>query len=306
MTSEEKQKVIQIASSEEADWNAVTKICEEKYKLKTGKAVDAVRGLDDRMNVNRFVRNQIAKEVDGIQEEVELFAAGDVSKDRKEVLELLNYIRFEPASEKLYSNGMRDKGRGAVKLVHFLMHRKAQEARLIEAEVVALRLYSTSAFKFMNDPLRDDLRHNEDKPCPLAVTTYYASSGAKKLRSQQLHMAGINRVTILWRGMKDLEIADNFMLEGGTELGFMSTTTDLEVAVRYSLSQNSLLFKIVSPDFMSMGADLQWVSAFPAESEILYPPLTYLKPTGRTENINVIIKDQKRSFVVVEVQPTLS
>ncbi len=55
------------------------------------------------------------------------------------------------------------------------------------------------------------------------------------------------------------------------------------VPVRYCLSQKSLIFKIVSTDFMSMGADVGWLSAFPGEAEILYPPLTYLKPTGGTQ-----------------------
>ena len=34
---------------------------------------------------------------------------------------------------------------------------------------------------------------------------------------------------------------------------------------------------------MAMGADVQWLSAFPHEAEILYLPLTYLKPTGRSQ-----------------------
>ena len=34
---------------------------------------------------------------------------------------------------------------------------------------------------------------------------------------------------------------------------------------------------------MERGAPLQWLSAFPGESEFLYPPLTYLKPTGVEE-----------------------
>ena len=69
----------------------------------------------------------------------------------------------------------------------------------------------------------------------------------------------------------------------GVELAFMSTTNDLKVAVRYCLSPHSLLFKIVASDFMSMGADVCWLSAFPDEEEMLYPPLTYLKPTGRSQ-----------------------
>ena len=92
------------------------------------------------------------------------------------------------------------------------------------------------------------------------------------------------------------------MQEGGTELGFMSTTTDLSVAVKYSLSATSLIFKIVPSNFMSAGADISWLSAFPQESEILYPPLTFIEPTGRTETISI----GDYNIFVVEVIPTLA
>ena len=32
---------------------------------------------------------------------------------------------------------------------------------------------------------------------------------------------------------------------------------------------------------MERGADIAFLSAFPGEREVLFPPLTYLKPTGR-------------------------
>jgi hypothetical protein len=82
----------------------------------------------------------------------------------------------------------------------------------------------------------------------------------------------------------------------------MSTTTDIATAVSYCLSSKSLIFKIVTKNGLQRGADLQWVSAFPAEAEILYPPLTYLQPTGRTQVIQV----HKCLFTVVEVNPTLA
>ena len=62
---------------------------------------------------------------------------------------------------------------------------------------------------------------------------------------------------------------------------FQSTTTDLNVAVAYSLSSHSLLFKIRTSGFMQRGADLEYLSAFPSEKELLFPPLTYLKPTDK-------------------------
>jgi hypothetical protein len=63
----------------------------------------------------------------------------------------------------------------------------------------------------------------------------------------------------------------------------MSTTTDLTVALRYSASHSSLVLKLRTTSFMERGADISFLSAFPGEMECLFPPLTYLKPTGRRE-----------------------
>jgi hypothetical protein len=300
MLSEEEKRLIGEAAQSGKSVAAETKLFEPVYKLKTGKPVESALGLEDRMCVDRqHFFALISKGVDGIQEEVEKFSSESADPGAKEVLNLLNYIRFEATSEKEYSNGIRDKGRPPMKLVSFLMHRKAQDAHLNEEEVVALRLYTTMAFKFMNIPLRDDQRHAQGAPCPLAVTTHFAVTGIKKLRALHVESGCIT----LWRGMRNLEVAERFMHDGGTELGFMSTTTNLHVAVEYSKSEHSLLFKIVPPSFMATGADVQWLSAFPGEAEILYPPLTYLRPTGRTEEVSVVCGEQRRNFSVVEVEP---
>mmetsp|Transcript_10622 Transcript_10622/g.26265 ORF Transcript_10622/g.26265 Transcript_10622/m.26265 type:complete len:95 (+) Transcript_10622:3-287(+) len=93
---------------------------------------------------------------------------------------------------------------------------------------------------------------------------------------------------------------------GGTELAFMSTTSDLHIAVSYALSGGSLLFKIIADNFMQTGADLQWLSAFPSEAEVLYPPLTYLKPTGRKQTVRIQREGSPFVFTVVELVPHLS
>jgi hypothetical protein len=82
----------------------------------------------------------------------------------------------------------------------------------------------------------------------------------------------------------------------------MSTTTDIQTAVSYGISRESLIFRIVTANKLQRGAELQWLSAFPAEKEVLYPLLTYLQPTGRTQVIEV---DECR-FTVVEVSPTIA
>jgi hypothetical protein len=315
-----------------------TKIFEPGYMLQTGLPETAARGLEDRMCVQTIrskYYERIAKEVEGIQDEVSELTAGSADSEEvsnvQEIKALLHYIRFEPTSEKRYKNGVRDHGRCSMTLSNFMSDPKVAAAGLSEAEVVAMRLYTTIAFLFMNGPLRDDNRHRRGEPCPLPVTTYFAWNGVKKLRA--LHVG--SGETILWRGMRNREVANCFMQQGGTELAFMSTTSDLNVAVRYCISHQSLIFKIVSTSFMSMGADIQWLSAFPGEAEILYPPLTYLKPTGRTQVIPSLLEvhdlasrirltylclhfyfllsqvvefqryGQKFFFTVVEVQPQL-
>ena len=256
------------------------KYFEPVYKLLTGLPVVATLGLNDRMCVDEEqFHKRMAKGVNGIQEEVDDFASGSTDPYVLEVKSLLHYIRFEATGEKQYTNGVRDLGRGQMMLSNFMENQKARLARLSWAELVAMRLYTTTSFMFMNGPLRDDARYERGEQCPLPVTTHFAWTGIKKLRS--LHVD--SHEMTLWRGMRNLEVADEFMTKGGTELAFMSTTQDLRVAVRYCLSKQALLFKIVSPSFMTIGADVQWLSAFPSEKEILYPPLTFLKPTGRSQ-----------------------
>ena len=95
-----------------------------------------------------------------------------------------------------------------------------------------------------------------------------------------------------------MKAADDFGAKGGCELAPMSTTTDLMVALEYSKSEFPFILKVRSSGFHDRGADISWLSAFPGEKEVLFPPLTYLKPTGRAEVVG--------QCTVVEVTPTLA
>lgn len=105
----------------------------------------------------------------------------------------------------------------------------------------------------------------------------------------------------LWRGMKNLKVADEFLanLRGGTEVAPMSTTSNFRVATKNGMSDDSLLFKIKASSSLQYGAELQWLSAFPGEAEVCYPPLTYLQPTGRLQ----LVKAGGKRFTVCEVVP---
>ncbi len=87
-----------------------------------------------------------------------------------------------------------------------------------------------------------------------------------------------------------------------TQLAPMSTTTDISTAISYSISPQSLIFKILTKNKLQRGADLSFLSAAPTEAEVLFPPLTYLQPTGRTQTIEL----NNHHFTVVEVTPTLA
>ena len=82
----------------------------------------------------------------------------------------------------------------------------------------------------------------------------------------------------------------------------MSTTSDLNIAVKYSRgsSAGALIFMLSVDSFMSLGADLTYLSAFPEEREFLYPPLTFLKPTG---NMYKLVHADNSRFTIIEVEP---
>jgi hypothetical protein len=133
-----------------------------------------------------------------------------------------------------------------------------------------LRRYSTAAFASINNPLREAKRTSAH---PFAVTIFYLAEGIKRLRTVEACRAESQEVSRkcvdLWRGMKHVQAAEDFLASGGTEAGLMSTTSELGVAVAYGASAHSLVFKIHTESFMQRGADISFLSCFPAEAEFL-------------------------------------
>jgi hypothetical protein len=147
-------------------------------------------------------------------------------------------------------------------------------------------------------------------PLPTALlSSRYLQAGRAVVRSvcerNPSQSAGSERArdVILWRGMRDLSTTPAFLARGGTELAPMSTTTDIHVAVQYARAGRggeSLLFRLRSSTFMNLGCDLTPFSAFPHEREALYPPLTYLQPTGKPHRLRY----GGCTFTVLEMEPS--
>jgi hypothetical protein len=125
-------------------------------------------------------------------------------------------VKEEAVEEEIMGNDglktMKDTNHGGWRLANFHQAAESKTAELTIAEVAALRLYTTAAFKWINNPLR---RHS--KPHPLASATLFIYEGLKKLRA--LHLVGNTkfRSRYLWRGMKDRTISREFLVHGGTE-----------------------------------------------------------------------------------------
>ncbi len=181
--------------------------------LVIGEFEHAAKGLFKLINVpEKEVFRQAQAGVAAIVEEV--MALGDDN-----VSENLDYILHKEAEEKVLQYGIRDKGHAGMSLEDFVNHEYARAAELEEAEVVALRLFTTSAFLHISLPLRDQERISSGKPHPLPVTVMMIAQGIKKLRSANLFNAKDSvKSMVLWRGMKNVRPTDLFAEEGGTEV----------------------------------------------------------------------------------------
>jgi len=228
-----------------------------------------------------------------------------------EISKWIKYVFQESCSQAMFHNGIRDKDRPANwTLKDFLEHEHAVEARLSPMCVVALRIYTTHLFKYLNGPMRRaDIFGSGKVPHPFPLTLSCVAEGIKKLRAtyvaaQKQSGRHANERQRLYRGMKSVDVGDDFLRDGngGTEVPPLSTTTDLKVAVQYGLGAESLLFVLTVSSFMQYGADLSWLSAFPGEAEVCYPPLTYLHPTGHVE----VVTFGGYTFKVVEVTPHIA
>jgi hypothetical protein len=146
---EYREFLVHIKSALSKQEQALERFVIEPKDLICGEFEHAVKGFYKLLNVSEdevFTRALGGSKA--IEEEVS--ALGD-----RNVCEQLNYILGQPASEKLFLNGLRDKGHAGMMLCNFVEHEHAKTAELQEAEVVALRLYTTSAFQEINKPLRD-------------------------------------------------------------------------------------------------------------------------------------------------------
>ena len=195
-----------------------------------------------------------------------------------------DYIVYQPAFEWVEDpftpHRVRDKGHNGWTLDTFMNHDIAREAQLSSAEVAALRLYTGPFYAPWNTALRNsrsDLSSIEQWGTCISVL-YSAIFKLSFLSKKATVYRGVNESRYkLPISFTDQQSGKEFA--GGVELAFMSTSTDINVAAEYARRgtnpSNCSIFEIPF-DAGSRGANVQWVSQYPYECELIYPPCTYL------------------------------
>ncbi len=292
----------------------------EKFIATEFRSADArltALGLEKRLGISASeLSKRKARGVDAIREEIERNGTADDQECLEYVLHreagssdrMFDNSRFPRdcdehgvRADRKHNSGARA-GQGYV-LADFVSHPEAVSSDLSEAEVLALRLYTTWAFQTINSHLRKAISSGGvDEPHPLPCTVSFLEQAIKKLRTTHIDRGQATEEIDRWRGLKDRALSVSFGCGGGPEVAPMSTTRNWEVALGYSMSRAPLIFKIRSTCFANRGADISFLSAFPAEQEFLYPPLTFLK-TGWTEDISL---GEHGTIKLVEVEPSLS
>ena len=146
-------------------------------------------------------------------------------------------------------------------------------------ELVGGRLYTAAMYYKYNAVLRG-CGHNERlrqiRDALTAGNLYPTTIHA--INSLIIKLSKLTPACTVWRGFTKATLpkkfwepnADGFC--GGVEYGFCSTTVDRAQAAYYSQGTASTILEM-KLGMLDRGADISWLSAYPHEKEILFPPL---------------------------------
>ena len=177
---------------------------------------------------------------------------------------------------------------------------------LLIEEVVAVRLYTGPMYEKMNASLRAKsgnahlmTRWQELCGSNSYVTTIHACSSAVVKLSKLL------RACAVYRGLAGATLPSSFLVEdnlgvrGGVEYAFMSTSAERTQAMSYTSGGRSAIVVEMQLGLIDRGADVSWVSQFPAEAEVLFPPLTAMAVQDTRVDKSTLVIDVRLSLNLV-------
>ena len=211
---------------------------------------------------------------------------------------LHNDFEWPQETKNVHHARAQNKSSGFLGYLHHTMNMRladSHERVLLFPEALALRLYTGPLFEKYNSVCRggsltgdsvafmkekfEELCGGGDGEVNRYTTTIYVVTSALIKASK------LTKAETVYRGMaggtlpKQFWESDASGVKGGVEFAFMSTTTNREVAFQYAAGSASTVLKIET-GMIDKGADLGWISQYPHEREICFPPLTSMQVMG--------------------------
>jgi WD40 repeat protein len=187
----------------------------------------------------------------------------------------------------------------------------SKTAKLCEEEVIAIVLYTGPMFQIYNTILRRypaekfELFEKGDNQFPTSI--FVLVSAVQKLS----RFTRIPLGTLLYRGLGGkVDLPDIFFqiddkgCSGYAEWGFLSTTSDRDVALGYSGVKErrpKAMVMVIETSSIDRGADISEFSQYPGEKEFLYLPCSFLQRTRQGNGRAQVVDGGLVAFVSVRI-----
>jgi len=168
---------------------------------------------------------------------------------------------------------------------------------LVDAELIAGRMYTGPCFLKYNAVLRafTKVAPMERAFQSLCLGNPYTTT-LHAINSCLIKLSKVQTSAKVFRGVKGGTLPEQLLvpnvhgIRAGVEFAFLSTTLQREVAADYAGHGAAMIFEL-QMGMIDRGADLSWISQYPHEQEICFPPLSGLEVVGmRVEGTMLLVE----------------